>query len=197
MWRAASRPGPVSRGAAVIPATRTPAGGAGAALLGAIAVLAMIPIASISAAGARPVRTAAAGPGDALSGLSGVSAPAAEPANASSELCGRTVALVAGHAIGDAQVRACVETGAAGRSARAYYRNDTGRPVDVKLSLIRSNGTALRLACRGLAIERSGSCETLPQLNAGGGCEAIAVASVGATPAVRAESGQADGLPLH
>lgn len=198
MWRPASRPGRVSWGEAVNPAARTPTAGAGAALLGAIAMLAMIPIASLCAAGARPVRALAAGPGDGLSGLSGLSAPAADQEAArNTELCGRSVPLVAGHAIGDAQVRACVETGPAGRSARAYYRNDTGQPVDVTLSLVRSNGTALRLACHGLGMERSGSCETLPQLNAGGGSEAIAVASVGATSAARAESGQTDGLPLY
>ncbi|MEV3989608.1 hypothetical protein AB0J57_11965 [Streptomyces sp. NPDC049837] len=166
--------------------------------LGAVVVAtALLPL----AASAGPAGSPGAPAAPAQSALlAGIDAPAAPPApapspspshEASLSSCGPEVASPEGL---DAQT--CVVTEGGDTWARAYYRNTSGAPIRVALTLMAPGGRTVQTHCEALADDEPGVCETPREPSRGMPAEYSAVAefadSAGERLLLRAGSNSAD-----
>ncbi|MEV5972079.1 hypothetical protein [Streptomyces sp. NPDC051921] len=109
---------------------------------------------------------------------------AAEPPADSATRCGPELASPDG-----VEAQTCVVAEGADVWARTYYRNATGRAIDVVLTLMAPGGRTVQVGCAVEARDEPGMCETPQERGRGGTGDYSAVAEF-------AGAGEGDSTPL-
>ncbi|MFF5252339.1 hypothetical protein ACFY4K_09850 [Streptomyces leeuwenhoekii] len=167
-----------------------------AALAGIVACAVVLPFAVASAGPAGetlpPVREPAAAAGDGVDGKApGTRPPRTAPLGLGASTavrCGPELTSPGGLPAGALQAQTCVLVQARETWARAYYRNTTGGPLRLVLSLLGPGGRTLQMRCAVGAADEPGMCET-PRRTMRGEPSAYSAVAEYAAPADAAGSG--------